>query len=141
MTSRNEFLYRALRIEEINAGNLLLPKEQRIFQDWPQLGLDTTLPFILGPTEEYAAYHHQLGQKTSGVSTTPIFEIAKFYAHENKIIVKISRDLLQDFNIKEIVVSEKCPIVIKPEDQEVILIKLDDKPWPKEIIQEVIKIS
>jgi len=141
MKSKQIYLYRALRNEEIEAGIVLIPKQQRAFEDWPQLGLDTTLPFVLGPTEKYATNHHQIGQETSGISTTPIFERAKFYAGENKIIAKISRRKLKKHNIKEIVVEVSGSFVIVPEDHEVILIKQDNEPWPTAIIEEVIRIE
>ncbi len=141
MNSNQKYLYRALRKEEIEAGIVIIPKQQRSFEDWPQIGIDITLPFVLGPTEKYATNHHQLGQETCGISTTPIFERAKFYAKKNKIIVKISRSKLKKYNIKEIDVNESGSFVIVPEDQEVILIKLDNEPWPTDVIQEIIKIE
>jgi hypothetical protein len=141
MKSEQDYLYRALRKEEIEAGCVLIPKQQRAFQDWPMLGLDTTLPFYLGPAEKYAINHHQRGQETRGISTTPIFERAKYYASKNKTIVKISRRKLKKNNIKEIIVEESGSFKIVPEDHEVILIKLDDEPWSVDIIEEVIRIE
>jgi len=46
MDQKEEFLFRVLRKEEIEAGNILIPKQQRTFEDWPQIGIDTTFPFI-----------------------------------------------------------------------------------------------
>ena len=82
MDKNIKYLYRALRKEEIEAGNILIPKEQETFKKLPRLGIDTRLPFVMGETEEHAVRQHQWQQKgflTSGISTTPHFERAKYY--------------------------------------------------------------
>jgi hypothetical protein len=94
MSNESKYLFRALRREEIEAGNVLIPKGQGPFQADPRLGIDTRLPFKLGPTEEHAVRQHQWNQSgfpTSGVSTTPHISRAKYYAQKNKVIVKIDR--------------------------------------------------
>jgi len=147
MDKKNKYLYRALRKEEIEAGNILIPKEQEPFKKLPRLGIDTRLPFVLGETEEHAIRQHQWQQKgflTSGISTTPHFERAKFYARDG-VVVKINRSLFNKHGIKEYVVKEylkKFPEDIAvPDDEEIILVKEDGKPFPKEIIEEVIIID
>ncbi|PIW34158.1 MAG: hypothetical protein COW28_00725 [bacterium (Candidatus Ratteibacteria) CG15_BIG_FIL_POST_REV_8_21_14_020_41_12] len=141
-----KYLYRALRKEEVNAGNILIPKSQGPFRSHPRLSIDTNLPFWLGERKEYAIRQHQWQQSgfpTSGISTTPHFERAKFYAQDG-VIVKIDRQLFGKYSIKEYVVKEyleKFPEdIAAPEDDEIILVKEDDGPFPKEVIKEVIRL-
>ncbi|HJH28004.1 MAG TPA: hypothetical protein C5S37_14860, partial [Methanophagales archaeon] len=58
------------------------------------------------------------------------------------VIVKINRQLFSKYGIKEYVVKEylgKFPEdIAAPEDDEIILVKEDGSPFPKEIIGEVI---
>jgi hypothetical protein len=142
---KENYLYRALRPEEIEAGYILIPKSQELFKSDPRLDIDTRLPFVLGPTEEYAVRQHQWNQKgfsTRGISTTPHIERAKFYAQLNKAIVKINRESLIEHGIKEYVVAEFLDFGIAvPEDDEVILVMDNDGPFPKEIIFEVIRLD
>jgi len=148
MDKHNKYLYKALRKEEIDAGNILIPKLQGPFRSHPRLGIDTRFPFVLGETEEHAVRQHQWqrnGFPTSGVSTTPHFEIAKkVYAKRNRVIVKINCQLFSKYGIKEYVVKEylgKFPEdIAAPEDDKIILAKEDGGSFPKEIIEEVIKI-
>jgi hypothetical protein len=142
---KENYLYRALRPEEIEAGYILIPKSQEQFESEPRLEIDTRLDFELGPTEEYAVRQHQweqAGFPTRGISTTPHLERAKFYAHLNKVIVKIDRDSLVKHGIKEYVVTEILDFGIAvPEDDEVILVMNNDGPFSKEIIVEVIHLD
>jgi len=147
MDKNIKYLYRALRKDEIETENILISKEQETFEKLPRLGIDTRLHFILGETEEYAVRQHQWQQEgfpTSGISTTPHFERAKFYARDG-VVVKINRSLFKKYGIKEYVVKEclrKYPEDIAcPEDDEVILVKKDCGHFPKEIIEEVIIID
>jgi hypothetical protein len=142
---KNQFLYRALRSEEIVAGNLLIPKSSDPFLAHPRLDIDTRLPFILGPTEESAVRQHQwaqAGYPTCGVSTTPHLDRAKFYAQTHRTIVRIDRTCLQRLGIKEFVVKEwldKFPNdTAVPEDDEIILVNALNMPFPKEIIADVL---
>ena len=145
---QERFLYRALRQEEINAGNILIPKGQGPFVAEPRLGIDTRLSFVLGPTEKYAVRQHQYRQNgfpTSGVSTTPHFERAKFYAQTNRVIVKIDRTLLGQYGVREFVVHEWLSAhpqdIAVPEDDEVILVSGVEGPFPTQIIVEVVQLK
>ena len=140
------YLYRALRPEEIEQGYVLIPKSQNPFKEHPRLGIDTRLPFKLGEQEEYAVRQHQWQQKgfpTSGVSTTPHLERAKYYAKNYKIIVKINRYSLKKYGIKEYIVKdwlgEHPEDMAIPEDDEVILVYKNGDKFPKEIIEEILK--
>jgi len=141
------YLYRALRPEKINNGCILIPKSQNPFMAHPRLEIDTRLPFQLGEQEEYAVRQHQWQQNgfpTSGVSTTPHFERAKYYGKKQKTIVKINRNLLSLHGIKEYIVKDwlkKYPgDIAVPEDDEVILVYEKGGNFPTEIIEEIIKI-
>ena len=140
-----QFLYRALRSEEIEAGNILIPKGQGPFTAHPRLGIDTRLPFVLVATEEHAVRQHQWKQRgfpTSGVSTTPHIDRARFYAQTNQVIVKIDRSLLKHCGVREYDVSgllASFPEDISiPEDDEVILVSDEDGLFPNEVIVDVI---
>ena len=137
------YLYRALRLEEIQAGNILIPKDQDAFLGEPQLDTeDCILPFVLGPTKKYAIRQHQDGSLTSGISTTPHLDRANFYAARHRTIVKINRERLRDFGISEYVVSEYVSTsgMACPPDNEVILVS-DENHFPTEIITEVIRLE
>lgn len=137
-------LYRALRKEEISAGNILIPKVIKPFKNHPRMGIDTHLPFMLGEQEEYAVRQHQWKQEgfpgSSGVSTTPHIERARFYA-KNEVIVVIDREQLKKFNINEYVVKDylkKYPEDIAvPKDDEIILFS-ENGNFPREVIVKVI---
>lgn len=142
------FLYRALRSEEIDAGFILIPKSQREFKALPRLGIDTRLPFILGETVEHAVRQHQWQQNgfpTRGISTTPHIHRATFYAQRYQIIVRIDRSSLNRFGIKEYVVAEllskSSQDIACQEDNEVILVREQDGAWPKEVIDQVLKLD
>jgi hypothetical protein len=144
----SDFLYRALRIVEIEKGVTLISKSQEAFIAHPRLGIDTRFPFMLGETEEHAVRQHQWQQKgypTRGISTTPHLERAKYYAHENKIIVRINRSLLRENQIKEYVVNDLLgPFpqdIACPEDDEVILVQNQNSEWSKSIIDQVLRLD
>ena len=129
------FLYRALRREEIDADCVLIPKSQEPFPAEARLGIDTRLPFQLGPTEEHAVRQHQWNQHgfpARGVSTTPHIERARVYAHTNKVIVTIDREVLSKHGIKEYVVKKWISAldIAVPEDDEVILVMEKDGSFP-----------
>lgn len=134
--------YKALRKEEIDAGNILIPKSQGPFRSDPYFGIDMYFPIEFGSVTNAIRQHQwkQRGFPTSGVSTTPHFERAKFYAKRNGVIVKIDRQSLTKFGIIEYDVDEylKPGEIAVPDDDEIILVKEDGGSFPKEIIVEVI---
>lgn len=146
MKHNNQYLYRALRIEEIKAGCVLIPKSNGTFRADPRFGIDMRFPITFGSTEN-AVRQHQWGQKgfpTSGVSTTPHYHRAEFYAQKHRIIVRINRSLLEQYGIAEFKVYEYLKAYPKdiaaPKDDEVIIVKNDGGVFPQEIIDRVIKI-
>lgn len=135
-------LYRALRPEEIVCG-LLIPKTATPFVDHPML--PQILPFTLGKRLEHAVRAHQWdGQYlTSGVSTTPHFHRAEYYAQRHRIIVRISVEHLAEYGIQTFRVSEHVAPsqIFAPEDDEVILVCPGADVLPKEIIVETFDLD
>lgn len=144
MADHTKYLYRALRKEEIGAGNILIPKSQDTFSRPARFGIDMRFPIELH-SETNAVRQHQWKQKglpTSGISTTPHLERAKNY-NKNGVIVKIDRHSLTKFGIKEYDVDKYLILedIACPEDDETILVNEDRASFPKEIIQAVLKLT
>ncbi len=144
----HDFLYRALRADEIEAGCVLIPKGQEPFEAHPRLGIDTRLPFVLGRTEKYAVQQHQWQQNgfpTSGVSTTPHLERARFYAAARGVVVEIDHRLFSVYGVREYAVSSilgEFPVDIAvPQDDEVILVREEAGPFPKQLIVRVMVLD
>ncbi|MBW1812356.1 MAG: hypothetical protein JRJ39_01425 [Deltaproteobacteria bacterium] len=83
--------------------------------------------------------------RSSGVSTTPIFDNAKEYAtHGGQYlfgyVYKIDTDLLDEAGVDAHRVSEHAPNPAIPEDEEVILVAKDFGTLPAEIIVEIVKV-
>ena len=146
MKNNNRYLYRALRIEEIEAGYVLIPKSNEPFRADPRFGIDMRFPITFGSTEN-AVRQHQWGQKgfpTSGVSTTPHYHRAEFYAQKHRIVLRIDRSLLEQYGIAEFKVRKYLKThpkdIAVPEDDEIIIVKNGGGIFPQEIIDKVIKI-
>ena len=143
------YLYRGAResIHRKNKGQLV-PKKTEPFQYAFHYGEGTYgSGATYGPSQTNAVIRHQLNQggfPTSGVSTTPHFECAKFYAtHNGKqtgYVYKIDRSLLAGHNVREFVVSQLAKRPSVPEDEEVILVASDFGPLPDEIVVDVIPV-
>lgn len=142
----HQFLYRALGKIEIEGGYVMIPKSVLEFKSDPVFGIDTTFPFSFY-SEDNAVRQHQWEQNglpTRGISSTPIFDRALFYAQTNKIIIKIDTSLfdklgIRTFDVNEILGFRKSDIAV-PDDNEIILVYEKDGPFPSEIINEIIKI-
>jgi len=142
------FLYRALRKIEIDSDYNLIPK---VFTDTefvsdPVLGIDTTFPIEFGSTVNIVRQHqwNQNGLPTKGISATPFYKRALFYAQTNKVIVKIDTNLFNKlginmYDVNEVLASESYDIAV-PEDNEIILTYKNKGVFPKKIITEIIKI-
>lgn len=127
---------------------VLMPKGQESFAVGPRLGIDTRLPFTLGPTAKHAVRQHQWQQhgfETRGVSTTPLLARARVYAANHRMIAVIRRDLLLGFGIEEFAVNELLADhpedIACPEDNEVILVRETSGPLPVEIIDRILCID
>ncbi len=99
-----------------------------------------------GLSDQNAVLRHELRQEgfpTAGISTTPIFERARFYAtgggrHIKGYILKIDRKLLAQMAVREYIVADWIPYPSVPEDSEVILVAHDYGPLPQGIVVEVV---
>ena len=137
-----EFLYRALRPEEISRG-VLIPKSCGPFAAKPRL--PQVLPFTLGERPEHAVRAHQWKGRypTSGVSTTPHLKRAEHYAQHHRRIAKIAIARLAQFHVQTFRVSDyvHASQICVPEDDEVILVCSDAECFPEEIITNIFELS
>lgn len=140
------FLYRALRTLEIEEGFNLIPKATDAFKSDPMLGIDTVFPFSFGSVENIVRQHQwkQYGWPTRGISSTPYYDRALFYAAKNKVIVRIDTSKFIDFGITTYdvnsILGHRANDIAVPEDNEIILVYQNDGLFPKEIIVEVINL-
>src|SRR5690242_2920224 len=123
---KHQYLFRALRTSEIEANHVLIPKESTEFKSDPVFGIDDALPMVFY-CEENAVRQHQWNQNglpTRGVSTTPFYERALYYAQRNRVIVKIDTSRFEAFGIKTYDVNEilgfRPSDIAVPEDSEII---------------------
>lgn len=101
----------------------------------------------LDASQANTVIRHQLeraGFPTCGVSTTPHFDRARFYATSRNgdgFVYQIDRTLLREHGILEYVVAEyvRCPSV--PDDDEVILVASDNGPIPHSVVAEIIPVA
>lgn len=138
------FLYRGVRLEEMEASRILAKRQGPFAQD-------IKVPFVvgsqtvIGPSVDNAAKNHQKNVganrglfETSGVSTTTEREIAARFATNNGtrdgFMVVIHRDLLAQYGVSEYDVVARSSEVQKPEEKEVILFMENGGPFPEEII-------
>ncbi len=103
---------------------------------------------VYGESERNAVIMHQRDSskyRTSGVSTTPIYENAVRYAthngkHPSGYVYKIDTTLLEAHGVKAYSVDQHAVKPAIPEDQEVILVASDFGALPDEIIVEVVAV-
>ena len=146
------YLYRGANSEFHDANDgMLLPKTndrfEYVYKHDGTIKYDGSAKY--GNCEHNAVLRHELNQEgfpTSGISTTPIKDRAKFYAlggskFERGYIYKIDRELLKEYRVKEYIVAEwiKSPSI--PEDKEVILVADNDGALPKSIVVEIFKVK
>lgn len=147
-----QFLYRGISVSHFDkAKGMLIPKICDPFVHTFHCGEGTWCGCgaTCGSSTENAVIRHQLKQAgfpTSGISTTPIFNRAKFYATHggervSGYIYKIDRNLLNIYSVAEYPVKDyvACPAI--PEDEEVILVARDFGILPNEIVTEIISIQ
>ena len=112
-----------------------------------------------GECEQNAVVTHQFDElrteqkfRSAGISTTPIFERAKYYATHTHINVNelvttdgyvyvIDRNKLDKFEIEQKIVSELVEFPRHPEDEEVILVAKDRGDLPTEIVVETREVA
>jgi hypothetical protein len=151
MRKEHQFLYRGINHELYKkTRGILVPKSRDPFEFTFQL--DGSFFFdgsaTLGPSVQNAVLRHELRQEgfpTAGISTTPFFERAQFYAtggrtHSKGYVVRIDRERLAGFGVREYVVADWVPYPSVPEDEEVIIVAADCGPLPSGILVEVIEV-
>ncbi len=139
-----------MQMHENNSGRIL-PKKLEPFTytfHWGERGLKYGSGAGYGSSQTNAVIRHQLNQEgfpTSGVSTTPLLERARFYAtgggNNTGYVYKIDRSILQLHDVKEFVVSNFAAYPSVPEDQEVILVAPDFGILPEAIVVDVFDVA
>jgi len=142
-------LYRGLHQSKYKSlASILTPKVFEHFMKPPKYGIAQWNCSTWGESEINAVIehqHNQLGLPTSGLSTTPIFERAKFYALGRYktgfgYVISIDSESLPALGVKQFVVND---IVRKPsilDDQEVILVAESFGSIPEQAVIEVTKV-
>lgn len=155
MISEDNFLYRGVSKElyEKNKGKLI-PKGRQFKSDlYPSEYLFPSNRLIIGNNERNAAIMHQIGgYRDAGISTTPVFCRAKYYATHVYdaangsltptigFIYIIDRNKLNKFGVEEHVIPELVESPKIPEDKEVILVAKDKRKLPAGIINAIRKV-
>ena len=143
-------LYRGVNAEiHASFNGELHPKETHPFLKSPEFGLAECGNAFWGENVQNAVVQHQqhqAGYPTSGISTTPHFERAKFYAtaggkYSCGFIYDIDTELLKRFSVAMYVVKDIVPLPNVPEDDEIILVANDFGFLPQDIIIDVISIA
>lgn len=148
----HRYLYRGVNPEMyIRTNGQLVPKEiGEPFKKATYFGGDTYWGdgSVYGDSERNAVVQYQRDSdenQTSGISTTPILENAKYYAthggkYSSGYIYKIEAELLQAHGVSYYVVAEHATKPAIPEDEEVILVAKDFGILPAGIVLEVLEI-
>jgi len=149
---RTRFLYRGANPDLHKAGNVLRSKGQGTFEYSARYG-ETTYGggWTYGTSDANAVLRHQhqqAGFPTSGISTTPLYERAVFYAtngpggtrYETGYVYKIDRDALESCGVREYVVTEYAVTPSVPEDDEIILVPARGT-LPDDVPVEIIKVE
>lgn len=154
MTTHNDsYLFRGINQKMYqNSGGVLYPKLMNypftyVFKADGSIIANGSA--IAGPSIQNAVLGHQINSKkfpTSGISTTPIFDRAKYYATNGGrfslgYVFKLDRKLFERFGIEEYIVSEWVENPNKPEDEEVILVSESLKELPSQVIVKIMEVS
>jgi hypothetical protein len=151
------FLYRGVskKLHEENNGRLTLKGGKFTHMFYPSDHLYPSRSIFVGECEQNAVVTHQSpelraeqGFRSVGISTTPIFEKAKYYAtHINPSVTTdgyvyvIDCGKLDKFEIEQKIVSELVEFPRCPEDKEVILVAKDRGDLPIEIVVETKEVA
>jgi hypothetical protein len=140
-------LYRGVSVEmHETQGGVLRPKQFVPFTRAPEYGRDEWNNCFWGESSVNAVIEHQrhqAGYPTSGVSTTPHLERARFYATRGgKLLVGyvyvIDRDLCHSHGVTLYVVNDIVPQPSVVEDDEVILVAQDFRAIPADVVIDVV---
>jgi hypothetical protein len=127
------------------SGGRLIPKESGPFLKSPEYGKSEFDNAYFGHNELNAIIEHQLhqsGYATCGISTTPHYDRAEYYAshggeHSKGFVYEIDTSVCDDLEVKVYVVDETVPSPAIPEDEEVILVASECGELPNEIVSQV----
>ena len=139
-------LYRGVSHEMFTlSGRALVPKACGIFEAPLIWGRFHWGDGQWGITESNAVLRHQwqqLGLPTSGISTTPVLERAKYYALGGGrfacgYVFVIDRRLLHGQGVREYIVADFVRNPAAPDDREVILVACDGGALPDGIVVDI----
>jgi len=144
------YLYRGVSHEfhEKTAG-ILMPKDNVKFERLPEFDRAEFGNAYWGSNEYNAVVEHQqhqAGYPTSGISTTPLIDRAKYYATRGGelsggYIFVINEELCAPLRVSVYVVNVIVPAPAIPEDEEVILVAHDYGNLPPEIIVDICEFN
>lgn len=148
MHLKKRLLYRGVHAEfhERSLG-VLRPKETSEFRKGPKWNVShwgcTWSPSVANAVSEHQ--RHQAGYPTSGISTTPHIDRAKFYAtrggrYPRGIIYVIDEELCVLHGVSVYVVSDYVFHPCVPEDDEVILVAANSGDLPNGILVNTLTI-
>lgn len=147
--AKEMILYRGIHeLKYQGLESVLTPKEFTSFIKPPKWDIAQWDCSTWGESETNAVIEHQHNQQglpTSGLSTTPIFERAKFYAlgREQKgcgYVISIETELFKTFGIKYFIVNDIVRNPAIPEDEEVIIVSASFGVIPEQVVSEVTKV-
>ena len=143
-------LYRGVNeAMHVRSHGRITPKNQGAFEH--VFTFDGTITFdssaTFGPSEQNAVLWHQLADDrdpTSGISTTPSFARAVFYATwggEPGVVYEIDRLALGHRGVREFIVAAYVAHPRVPEDDEVILVTPSGEPLPSDLVVHVSNVA
>ncbi|OEE16449.1 hypothetical protein [Vibrio cyclitrophicus] len=147
-----KYLYRGVNVDFYQKfdGKLIPKKPNKTFCDAVYMGAPHAYmgsEVTMGESTINTAILHQLEQKghpTSGLSFTPHFERAKFYATREGecrgYVYKIDVSKLEQFEVSIISVNENIVSPAIPEDDEHILIAKDFGEIPVGLVTDLISV-
>jgi len=145
MFNSRTLLFRGVSRAVHDAGSGLAPKKPGSFVFSARSGaIRSGQGWRSGTGAGNATLRHQLRQEgypTSGISTTPSFDRARFYATRGGTVAgyiyTIDRSLFDQHGIRVFVVADIVPHPSVPEDQEVVLVAGDGGKLPPEVIVSI----
>ena len=148
-------LFRGVSLSmHLGSEGRIAPKRQGAFEheftcDSTLITMDNSLVTI-GPSEVNAVHWHQFAQDhhpTSGISTTPSFERAVYYATgggvpgARGVVYEINRAGLDQCKVRQFVVAEYVTSPRVPVDDEVILVTESSEPLRAELVVRITEVA
>ena len=145
------YLYRGVSEKHYEeTGGQLKPKSNTPFASYVRCG-QSHARCGSGVIADYSSRNEVIkhqdykGGVTSGISTSPFFERAVFYATrggtlEYGFVYTINREKLESLDVEEFIVADHTPCPWKPEDEEVILVAKDNGCVPDAVVVVLEKV-